>query len=77
MLARFADRLLRARLARSLTALDDARRRVRVLEAEKRQARAEAATNYALAQRWRLIAHRHATQIAELRAQHNEQETTP
>lgn len=56
MLARFADRLLRARLARSLTALNDARRRVRVLEAEKRQARAEAATNYALAQRWRLIA---------------------
>ncbi len=56
LLSRYADARLRASHARAIAARNDAEHKTRVAEAERDQARAEATTNYALAQQWRSIA---------------------
>jgi len=56
MLRRFADARLRRALVRALAARHDAQHTARILDAQLRQARAEARTNYDLMERWKSIA---------------------
>lgn len=76
MLRRFADARLRAELDKTAGARDHARDTARRLFRRLQAARAESATNAALAERWKSIALYAQEQLAAERAR-NQQETTP
>lgn len=72
LLSPFADARLRRVLTRALNSRDQARAEVRRLDARLKQSQWTAATNYALAERWKAIAQGAQSGLAAERARTQE-----